>query len=320
MSDIQSMRNLIWTEKFRPRTIEETILPQEIRETFTSFRDTQSIPNLLLSGPPGTGKTTIAKALLRELNYEFIFINGSDSSESGIDALRTRIRTFASSVSLEGKKKFILIDEADHLSPMVQPALREFMERFAENAGFILTCNYMNRIIEPLRSRMSIIEFTIHSDDKKPVIKQFHKRVCEILDQENVQYDPKVVLKFIIKHFPDFRRVLNELQKFSVSGEITEKVLRSVKEETVEELMQYLKSRDFSSMRKWVAENIDIGSAAIFRKLFESMNDYLKTSSIPNMVIILADYQYKSVHVPDEELNMVAALVEVMAEVEFKDS
>lgn len=319
MLNTQSMKNLIWTEKYRPQTIEDTILPVSIKNTFINFRDSGSIPNLLLSGPAGTGKTTIAKALLNELEYEWILINGSDSSESGVDALRTTVRNFASSVSLEGKKKFVIIDEADHLSPMVQPALREFMERFSHNAGFILTCNYLNKIIEPLQSRLSLIEFGIHNEDKKKVLTDFHKRVTNILTSETIEFDAKVVAKFIVKHFPDFRKVLNELQKHSVSGKIDESILKNIKEETVHELMEYLKSRDFTSMRKWVTENIDIGSATIFRKLYESMDSYLERSSIPNMVIILADYQYKSVHVPDEELNMVAALVEVMAEVTFKD-
>jgi len=312
------VRKKIWAEAYRPQTVEETILPESIKQSFVAFREKQDIPNLLLSGPAGTGKTTIAKALLRELDYDYMVINGSDSADSGIDVLRTRIRTFASSVSLEGKRKFVIIDEADHLSPVVQPALREFMERFSANCGFIFTANYRNRIIDPLQSRLSLIEFVISKNERPDVFRKFHTRVTEILEKEGVEFDKKVVAEFIVKHFPDFRKVINELQKFSASGKIDNRILKNVGEDAVGELYDAMKQKNFTEMRKWVATNIDLGSAEIFRKIYETLTDHMKENSMPQAIIILADYQYKAVHVADPELNMVACFTEIMADASFK--
>jgi len=316
---LKSLQAQLFAEKYRPQTIEETILPQHIKDRFLKFRESENIPNLLLSGPAGTGKTTIAKALLKELDYDYMVINGSDSADSGIDVLRTRIRAFASSVSLDGKRKFVIIDEADHLSPVVQPAMREFMEKFSSNCGFIMTCNYRNRIIDPLQSRMSLIEFYISKEDRPQVFKEFHKRVTDILDKEGVEYDSKIVAEFIVQHFPDFRKIINELQMHSVQGKIDKSILTAVREDVVGSLIEVMKKKNFNEMRKWVAENIDLGPENIFRKLYETLPKYLKSNFIPNMIIILADYQYKSVHVPDTELNMVACLTEVMADCEFRE-
>lgn len=313
------MRDKIYVEKYRPKTIEDTILPKQIKEQFIQFRDTENIPNLLLSGPPGIGKTTIAKALLRELDYDYILINGSDAGDSGTDAFRTKIKAFASSKSLDGKRKFVIIDESDYLgASTVMPILREFLERFSSNCGFIFTCNYKNRIIEPLQSRLSNIDFHIPKEERPDIFKQFHKRVSYILENEGIQFDKKVIGEFIVKHFPDFRRVINELQKYSVTGTIDNTILQNIEEENIVHLYEIMKKKNFNEMRKWVAENIDMGSNDIFRRLFETLNDYLKPQSIPGVIVILADYQYKNAFVADEQLNMTAALVEIMADTEWK--
>lgn len=316
---MKSIQSRIWNEAYRPKNIEDTILPKSIKQKFINFRDSgKEIPNLLLNGPAGTGKTTIAKALMRELDMDYMIINGSDSADSGIDALRTRIKTFASSMSLEGKRKFVIIDECDHLSPAVQPALREFMERFANNCGFIMTSNYRNRIIDPLQSRLSLVEFHIAKEDRPEVFKQFLDRVYEILENEGVQYDKKVIAEFVVQHFPDFRKIINELQMQSVTGVIDKNILTKVREDNIAELYDTLKSKQFSRMRKWVADNVDLGSETIFRKMYETIDKFAKPSFVPNMIIILADYQDKATRVPDTELNMVAAFTEIMAEGEWK--
>ena len=309
--------NSLWCEAYRPKNIDDTILPKSIKNSFKSFVEKNDLPNLLLSGGPGTGKTTIAKAVVSELGYDFMLINGSDSSESGLDSLRTNIRTFASSVSLTGSKKVVIIDEADHLSAAVQPALRNFMESLSANSRFILTCNYRNRIIEPLQSRLSHFDFFIPTEEKKELGKQFISRVKNILTDHKVEYDERVIIEFVIKHFPDFRKIINELQKFSVGGEIDKSILSAVKEDAVHELYENMKTKNFTEMRKWVADNLDLSSSDIFRKMFETMNKYVSKQSIPSFVVILADYQFKSMQVPDQELNLVACLTEVMAEVEF---
>ena len=309
--------NSLWCEAYRPKNIDDTILPKSIKDSFKSFVEKNDLPNLLLSGGPGTGKTTIAKAVVSELGYDFMLINGSDSSESGLDSLRTNIRTFASSVSLTGTKKVVIIDEADPLSAAVQPALRNFMESLSANSRFILTCNYRNRIIEPLQSRLSHFDFFIPKEEKKELGKQFISRINKILDDHEVNYDGRVIIEFVIKHFPDFRKIINELQKFSVGGEIDKSILSAVKEDAVHELYENMKTKNFTEMRKWVADNLDLSSSDIFRKMFETMNKYVSKQSIPSFVVILADYQFKSMQVPDQELNLVACLTEVMAEVEF---
>ena len=309
--------NSLWCEAYRPKNIDDTILPKSIKNSFKSFVEKNDLPNLLLSGGPGTGKTTIAKAVVSELGYDFMLINGSDSSESGLDSLRTNIRTFASSVSLTGSKKVVIIDEADHLSAAVQPALRNFMESLSANSRFILTCNYRNRIIEPLQSRLSHFDFFIPKEEKKELFKQFMDRVSQILDDHEVKYNDRVIAEFVVKHFPDFRKIINELQKSSAGGEIDKSILSAVKEDAVHELYENMKTKNFTEMRKWVADNLDLSSSDIFRKMFETMNKYVSKQSIPSFVVILADYQFKSMQVPDQELNLVACLTEVMAEVEF---
>ena len=309
--------NSLWCEAYRPKNIDDTILPKSIKNSFKSFVEKNDLPNLLLSGGPGTGKTTIAKAVVSELGYDFMLINGSDSSESGLDSLRTNIRTFASSVSLTGTKKVVIIDEADHLSAAVQPALRNFMESLSANSRFILTCNYRNRIIEPLQSRLSHFDFFIPKEEKKELFKQFMDRVSKILDDHEVKYNDRVIAEFVVKHFPDFRKIINELQKSSAGGEIDKSILSAVKEDAVHELYENMKTKNFTEMRKWVADNLDLSSSDIFRKMFETMSTYVSKQSIPSFVVILADYQFKSMQVPDQELNLVACLTEVMAEVEF---
>ena len=309
--------NSLWCEAYRPKNIDDTILPKSIKNSFKSFVEKNDLPNLLLSGGPGTGKTTIAKAVVSELGYDFMLINGSDSSESGLDSLRTNIRTFASSISLTGSKKVVIIDEADHLSAAVQPALRNFMESLSANSRFILTCNYRNRIIEPLQSRLSHFDFFIPKEEKKELFKQFMDRVSKILDDHEVKYNDRVIAEFVVKHFPDFRKIINELQKSSAGGEIDKSILSAVKEDAVHELYENMKTKNFTEMRKWVADNLDLSSSDIFRKMFETMSTYVSKQSIPSFVVILADYQFKSMQVPDQELNLVACLTEVMAEVEF---
>ena len=309
--------NSLWCEAYRPKNIDDTILPKNIKNSFKSFVEKNDLPNLLLSGGPGTGKTTIAKAVVSELGYDFMLINGSDSSESGLASLRCNIRTFASSVSLTGSKKVVIIDEADHLSAAVQPALRNFMESLSANSRFILTCNYRNRIIEPLQSRLSHFDIFIPKEEKKELFKQFMDRVSQILDDHEVKYNDRVIAEFVVKHFPDFRKIINELQKSSAGGEIDKSILSAVKEDAVHELYENMKTKNFTEMRKWVADNLDLSSSDIFRKMFETMSTYVSKQSIPSFVVILADYQFKSMQVPDQELNLVACLTEVMAEVEF---
>ena len=306
---------LLWVQKYRPQTVEQTILSENTKKSFQKFVDDKNIPNLLLTGSPGTGKTTAAIAMLKQLDCDYIIINGS--LNGGIDTLRHEISSFASSVSFSGGRKYVIIDEADYLTPNTQAALRSFMEEFSRNCGFIFTCNFKNKIIAPLHSRFSIVEFAIEKTEKPKLAMQFFKRVQSILDQENVEYDQKVLAKIIEKHFPDFRRVLNELQNYAASGRIDEGIFTNFRQESLDQLFDYLKSKDFTEMRKWVAANSDQDFAAIYSSLYQMGLEKVKLASMPAWVTILARYQYQHSHVPDHELNLVAALTEALVEVEF---
>ena len=311
------MQEFLWVEKYRPTLIADCILPKDIKSTFEDIVNGGELHNMLLTGTPGTGKTTIAKALCNELGLDYLLINGSE--ESGIDTLRTKIKQFASSISLSGGYKVVILDEADYLNPQsTQPALRGFIEEFSGNCRFILTCNFKNRIIEPLHSRCSIIEFNIAKKDMPPLLSDFMKRVEYILKAEGIAYKPQVIADLIMKHMPDWRRVLNELQRYSTSGTIDTGILVSVSETSINDLMLHIKHKDFKRMRQWVADNMDTEPASIFRKLYDSMYEYIDPKSIPQLVLILADYQYKNAFVADHELNLVACLTEIMAGVDIK--
>ena len=306
----------LWVEKYRPHTIADCILPEEYKNTFQSYVDRKEIPHLLLCGGPGTGKTTVARALCDEIGCDYLMINGSD--ESGIDTFRVKIKNYASSMSLGGGKKVIIIDEADYLNPnSVMPALRGAMEEFAHNCTFIMTCNYKNRIIEPLHSRCAVIEFKLRKDDKPKMAVAFMKRATEILNNEKIPFDKAVLAEVVKKHFPDYRRVLNELQRYSVSGKIDAGILSSVADVSINELVSALKDQNFGAMRKWVADFGAEDPARVYRKIYDSLYDVIDKSTIPNAVLILAKYQYQSAFVPDQELNMVACLTEMMVEVKF---
>ena len=311
------MQEHLWVEKYRPQSLTEAILPSQLKKDFKDVLKQGELQNMLLTGTAGTGKTTVAKALCNELNLDYIIINGSE--ESGIDTLRNKIKQFASSVSLEGGYKVVILDEADYLNPQsTQPALRGFIEEFSANCRFILTCNFKNRIIEPLHSRCSVVEFAIPKDEKEEMAMQFMQRLQHILGTENVQYENEVLAELIMKYFPDFRRTINELQRYGLSGTIDSGILINVNDISVNDLMNHLKIKDFRKMRQWVANNIDIEPAAMFRKIYDNATEYVDPQSIPQLVLILADYQYKDSFVADHELNMVACLTEIMAGVQFK--
>ena len=308
---------ILWVEKYRPSKISDTILTDDLKKTFQTFVNEGYIPNLLLSGGPGVGKTTVAKAMLDEIGATYMMINGSE--ESGIDVLRNKIKNFASTVSMDGKRKFVILDEADYLNPQsTQPALRGFMEEFHKNCGFILTCNFKNRIIDPLHSRCSVIEFKIPNSDKPKLAGQFFKRVNQILTDEKVQFEPKAVAGVVEKHFPDWRRVLNELQRYSASGIIDSGILVNVSETNMKDLTSFLKEKDFKAIRKWVANNMDNDPAQVYRKIYDTLYDEIEPSTVPHLVLSVADYQYKSAFVADQEINMLAFMIEVMTQVKFK--
>ena len=307
----------LWCEKYRPRTIDECILPDNIKSIFSEYVKSGEIPNLLLSGPAGVGKTTVAKALCNEIGCDFIMINGSDEGRM-IDTFRTKIKSYASSVSLSGGKKVVIVDEADYMNAeSVQPALRNFIEEFSRNCTFIFTCNYKNRIIEPIHSRCAVVDFKINGSKAK-MASSFFKRVEKILESENVEYDKEVVASIITKHFPDNRRILNELQKYSVSGRIDKGILSHVSDIQISELVKHLKGKDFGSCRKWVINNLDNDPSKIFRKIYDSMYDILTPSTIPHIVLILSKYQYQAAFCADAEINLMACLTEIMVEGEFK--
>lgn len=310
-------KQFLWVEKYRPQTIDECVLPQALKDTFKEFIETGELPNFLFCGGAGVGKTTVAKALCNEVGAEYLFINGSE--ESGIDVLRNKIKSFASSVSLTDAKKVVILDEADYLNAnSTQPALRGFIEEFSNNCRFILTCNFKNRIIEPLHSRCAVVEFKIDNKDKPKIAAAFYRRVIDILSSENVTADGKVVAELITKHFPDNRRILNELQRYSVSGKIDTGILVNLGEESYNDLIKNLKTKNFTEVRKWVGQNSDVDTTEIFRRLYDKAVDILDQSSIPQLVLILADYQYKGAFVADKEINIMAALTEIMAQLKFK--
>jgi len=309
--------HILWVEKYRPKKVEDCILPDSIKNTFLEYVNKKEIPNLLLAGTAGVGKTTVAKALCNEVGCDFIVINGSD--ESGIDVLRNKIKNYASSVSLSGGRKVIIIDEADYLNPnSTQPALRGAIEEFASNCSFIFTCNYKNRIIDPIHSRCTVIDFKINGSKQK-LAAQFFKRVESILTQENIGYDKNIIAAVITKHFPDNRRVLNELQRYSVSGAIIDTgILNNVSDIQIDALIKSLKEKDFGGCRKWVTNNLDNDPVKIYRKLYDSLYELLKPNTVPQLVLILAKYQYQAAFVADHEINTVACLTEIMVDCEFK--
>jgi len=310
------MNHLLWTEAYRPNTIQDCILPERLKTPFQEYVKQGQIPNLILHGGPGVGKTTVAKAMCKEIGCDYMVINGSD--ESGIDTFRNKIKNYASSMSISGGRKVIIIDEGDYLNPnSTQPALRNAIEEFASNCSFIFTCNYKSRIIEPLHSRCAVIEFGLKNGEKVKMASQFHKRIEMVLQSEKVEFEGAVIAEVVKKHFPDFRRVINELQRYSQLGSIDTGILAQIGDVSIAEVVKYLKEKDFGSIRKWVASN-DIDPTELYRKLYDNLYDVLKPQSIPQAVIILADYQYKQAFVADAEINIVACLTELMVSVEFK--
>lgn len=305
----------LWVERYRPQNIDECILPQDLKNTLKEFVEKGEIPNLLFSGPAGMGKTTVAKALANELGADVLFVNAS--MESGIDVLRTKIQNFASTVSFGGGIKIVILDEADYANPTsFQPALRGFIEEFSQNCRFILTCNFKNRIIQPLHSRCSVVDFKIPSKQKPKLAMAFFKRLTEILDQEEIKYDEKVIVKMIEKFFPDFRRVLNELQKYSSSGVIDAGILVSMPEANMAELIKTLNDKDWRAMRRWVSNNEDVEMSSLYRDLFDNLVDKVKEP--PQLTLIIADYSYKSAFAADQTINLTACLTEIMATCNLK--
>ena len=309
------MNDFLWVEKYRPRTVAATILPDGLKQTFQRLVDTGELPNMLFTGTAGLGKTTVAKALCNELDLDYIVINGSE--EGNIDTLRGKIKQFASSVSLQGGVKVVILDEADYLNPQsTQPALRGFIEEFANNCRFILTCNFKNRIIEPLHSRCGVYEFNTSKKDMIALCEEMLLRARGILSKEQVPFDDEALAQLILKHAPDWRRVLNELQRYSVLGHISSSST-STSGGSFADLFLLLKNKEFKKMRSWVVNNIDTDASAIFRGVYDQMTDHVKPQSVPQLVLILADYQYKNAFVADHELNVVACMTEIMANVEF---
>ena len=313
------MSDFIWVEKYRPQTIEDCILPENIKKTFRDFLNKGEIPNMLLAGPPGVGKTTVAKALCNELGVDFYVINGSDEGRF-LDTVRNNAKNFASTVSLssEAKHKVIIIDEADNTSNDVQLLLRAFIEEFAGNCRFIFTCNYKNKILEPLHSRCAEVDFSIKGKEKQEIAASFFKRINNILDQERIEADKKVLAQLVNKHFPDWRRVLNELQRYSVSGKIDSGILAAFSDVAVNELIKNLKAKNFPEVRKWVVTNMDNDSTVLFRRIYDSLYECLVPATIPAAVLVIAKYQYQTAFVADQEINMLACLTEIMVECEFK--
>ena len=306
----------LWVEKYRPQKVSDTILPESLKITFQKIVDSKELPNMLFTGTAGLGKTTVARALCNELECDYILINGSE--EGNIDTLRTKIKQFASSVSLQGGFKVVILDEADYLNPQsTQPALRGFIEEFSNNCRFILTCNFKNRIIEPLHSRCGVYEFNTSKKSMIELCESFMARCKTILDNENIEYDDKALAELIMKFAPDWRRVLNELQRYSINNRIDSGIINNLKDKNFDDLFSHLKNKNFKNMRNWVVNNIDTDASAIFRAIYDRMSDKVAPQSIPQLVLLLADYQYKNAFVADHELNVVACLTEVMSDVQF---
>jgi DNA polymerase III delta prime subunit len=311
------MTEFLWVEKYRPQTIEDTILPDKLKATFQQFVDQKSVPNLLLTGRAGVGKTTVARAMLEQLGCDYMIINGS--LYGNIDTLRTTIHTFASSVSLMGGRKYVILDEADYLNAnSTQPALRNFMEEFSKNCGFILTCNYVNKIIEPLQSRCSIIDFKIEKADSAKLAAQFFKRAMDILQKENVEADKAAVAEVIKKYFPDWRRVLNELQRYGATGKIDSGILSNFQETSLKALVDSMKKKDLTAVRKWIAEHSDMDSATFYRTFYDVASNYFTPAGIAQLIVILAKYQYQEAFVADREINTAAMCIEISLECDFK--
>ena len=313
------MSDFIWVEKYRPKTIDDCILPDRIKNTFKEFLQEGEIPNLLLAGPPGIGKTTVAKALCQQLGCDYYVINGSDEGRF-LDTVRNQAKNFASTVSLtaSANHKVIIIDEADNTTSDVQLLLRANIETFYKNCRFIFTCNYKNKIIEPLHSRCSVVDFSISRQDKPSIAAQFFTRINEILEKEGVESDKKVVVELISKYFPDWRRVLNECQRYSAGVKIDTGILAVLNDSHVKELVDYLKKKEFPNVRKWIVQNLDNDTNAILRSVYDSIYESMKPKSIPEAVLIIAKYQYQSAFVADQEINLLAALTEIMCNCEFK--
>ena len=309
--------SLLWVEKYRPKTIEDCILPETIKTTLRDVVSQNKIPNMMFTGTSGIGKTTAARAICNETQADYLIINGSDEGRM-IDTLRIKLTQFCSTISLSGSRKVVIIDEADYMNAdSVQPAMRNFTERFADNCSFIFTCNYKNRIIEPIHSRCAVIDFSLKNGEKQMIAARFMKRVESILAAESIDYDKEVIAKLVLKHFPDFRRVLNELQRYSTSGEINSGVLANIKEMNLKELIDSLREKNFSKMRQWVVANVDNDPATVYRKIYDELYNVIEKGSIPQAVLTIAEYQHKSAFVADQEINLVACLVELMAECEF---
>jgi len=308
--------NYLWSEKYRPHSIDDCILPQYLKDTFTNFVITKELPNLMFCGPPGVGKTTVAKAILDQIGADYIVINGS--MNGNIDTLRVDIKNFASTVSFSSVRKFVILDEADNLTTATQLALRGFIEEFSSNCGFILTCNYKNRILEAIHSRCPPVEFKIAKEDRPKLAAQMFKRATSILDKEHIDYDKAVIAEVISKHFPDFRRILNTLQQYSATGKIDSGILSSMIDDNFKVLIDNIKSKNFNEVRKWVSDNSDIDTSVFFRHFYDTSHTLVVPNSVPQLVLILADYQYKSAFVADQEINMLACVIEIMADVEFK--
>lgn len=308
---------IVWSLDLRPKTVQDCVIPQELKQNFQSMVDNKHFPNMLLSGPPGCGKTTVALALADELNMSYLFINGS--VYGNIDTLRTKMTQFASTVSLDDKKKLIIIDEADYMNPQsMQPGLRNFMEDFGRECKFIFTCNYKNKILKALHSRCSVIDFTFPKEEKATLVVEFFNKIAEILDKEGIKYEKKPLIDFIMHHYPDFRNVLNELQRFSIGGELKKEQLQKFSNVNLDTIIGMMRSKDFAKLRKWVAEHPDIDFATLSQSIYKTAGQYFKPVSIPNLIMLLAQYQYQAAFVADPEINTMACLTHIMMECQLK--